>query len=38
MIARASAALSTLDKNPKSLAILKKLEEPMTLHFRRKHP
>ena len=33
MIARASAALSTLDKNPKSLAILKKLEEPMTLHF-----
>ena len=33
MIAGIAALLSTLDKNPKSLAVLKKLEEPVTLHF-----
>ena len=32
-IARMSAALSRLDKNPKNIAVIKKLEEPMTLHF-----
>ena len=32
-IARISSLLSTIDKNPKSLAVIKKLEEPVTLHF-----
>ncbi len=32
-IARMSAAIATLDKNPKNLAVIKKLEEPVTLHF-----
>ncbi len=32
-IARMSAALSRLDKNPKNIAVIKKLEEPMALHF-----
>jgi RNA polymerase sigma factor (sigma-70 family) len=32
-IARMSAAISTIDKNPKNLAVIKKLEEPVTLHF-----
>ena len=32
-IARMSALISTLDKNPKSIAVIKKLEEPVTLHF-----
>jgi len=37
-IARMSAALSTIDKNPKNLAILKKLEEPVSLHFPQETP
>jgi hypothetical protein len=32
-IARLSAALSTLDKNPKNQAILRKLDEPLSLRF-----
>ena len=32
-IARMSAALSTIDRNPKNLAVVKKLEEPNSLHF-----
>jgi RNA polymerase sigma factor (sigma-70 family) len=32
-IARMSAAISTFDKNPKSIAVIKKLEEPVNLHF-----
>ena len=31
--ARMSAAISTLDKNPKNIAVIKKLEEPVALHF-----
>jgi len=32
-IARMSGVVSTLDKNPKNIAVIKKLEEPVTLHF-----
>jgi RNA polymerase sigma factor (sigma-70 family) len=32
-IARISAIISTLDKNPKNQALTKKLDEPMSLHF-----
>ena len=32
-IARMSGLVSTLDKNPKNIAVIKKLEEPLTLHF-----
>ncbi len=32
-IARMSAVISTIDKNPKNIAVIKKLEEPLTLHF-----
>ncbi len=28
-----SGLVSTLDKNPKNIAVVKKLEEPLTLHF-----
>jgi RNA polymerase sigma factor (sigma-70 family) len=33
MIARMAARISTTDKNPRNQAILKKLDEPITLHF-----
>ena len=38
LIARMSAAISTIDKNPQSQAVLKKLDEPTSLHFAKETP
>jgi RNA polymerase sigma factor (sigma-70 family) len=38
LIARVSARISTTDKNPRNAAILKKLDEPVSLHFPNETP